>query len=130
MDDVIKYIKLEDAKKIIRDGVSTDTDEDKDYVCDLLSCLPTIEAIKHEQKWIPCIKELPDTSDDVLVTYEYGFAKLSLDDERVYHDNRLAILHYIEGDYNVKVWFDGMYEIPEGMRIIAWMPLPEPYEGE
>lgn len=64
-----KYIKLEDAKKIIRDGVSTDTEEDKDYVCDLLSCLSAIEISEDCINGYSVLVELDPLS------YEYKVVK-------------------------------------------------------
>lgn len=81
----------------------------------LLHCKIIIDApiIDRPQEWIPCSERLPDDDDRVL-TYD------------------------TDGDINI-MWFDGRdedgkdvwkddYSI-EWCDIVAWQPLPEPWEG-
>lgn len=70
-----------------------------------------LEDAKLEQRWIPCSERLPEpdqicivTDDERLGAYEYGFHSEN-------HDE-----------------IDGWTFL--GRKIIAWMPLPEPYKGE
>ena len=68
---------------------------------------PTIDAGPH---WIPCEERLPENKSEVLVTDMNGHIRHAL--------------------YNA-VWDRfGTYEESMTVRAIAWMPLPEPYEGE
>lgn len=66
--------------------------------------------------WIPCSKRLPETDDNVFLT-EKGTSG------NVYTDiGSRFIMHKIDDKY-----YDGRYYFsPE---ILAWMPLPEPYQG-
>lgn len=64
-----------------------------------------------KQRWIPCSERLPERGRPCLVTdeerknsYEFVLCDLTI-------DRRLGWSY-------------------EGRRIIAWMPLPEPYKGE
>ena len=70
-----------------------------------------LEDAQPEQRWIPCSERLPELNQICIVTdetrrcaYEYGLHDDTYDDE-----NGWTYL---------------------GHRIIAWMPLPEPYKGE
>lgn len=59
-------------------------------------------------QWIPVSERLPETENTVLVTDEYGYGN--------------------SGYYSVddKCWYlDGVGVVP---TILAWMPLPKPYE--
>lgn len=70
-----------------------------------------------EQRWIPCSERLPDmstggvASEDVLMVLEWWDGEMSYD-IGWYNKN---------GEWNV----DGVHR-----KVIAWMPLPEPYKGE
>lgn len=76
-----------------------------------------------EPQWIPCSEGLPDEdhwlggsgrqfSDHVLVSVLNG------DDE----DDWVDVSHTIDGEW--------MLELPRHCKILAWMPLPEPYREE
>ena len=66
-----------------------------------------------EQHWVPCSERLPELDDEVLVT-----------------DDRGELRHCIFCTWG-ETWC-GFTTYEEGMRIkaAAWMPLPEPWEGE
>lgn len=81
-----------------------------------------IQALK-ENTWIPCSERMPENDmEEVLVWFEYF---------RYGEYNRLFQMagtsHTFRGEWSGFVngssgWKD--------LRIIAWMPLPEPYKGE
>lgn len=73
-----------------------------------------------EHRWIPCSEKLPDNNKDVLC-YATSLARGG--------DVMFT------GSYNRGYWFlqssIGNYSFPTQYKIVAWMPLPEPYkEGE
>ena len=77
-------------------------------------------ATPQEPKWISSSERLPDTDDEVLCWYEY------------YHWSQEKVLpEYGLGRYlrETSAWFG---EVANGkdVRVIAWMPLPEPYKAE
>lgn len=86
---------------------------DADELKTILSIRRTIETIQHAvdnaptvdavPRWIPCEERLPESTQEVLVTGINGCVYTS----RIVHG-----------------------EFEYGGNVIAWMPLPEPYEGE
>lgn len=78
----------------------------------------TVEEMKQEPRWIPVSEKLPDTDDEVLCWYEY------------YHWSEEEILpEYGIGQYIVNGWY-GEVGVGKNVRVIAWMPLPKPYEPQ
>ena len=67
-------------------------------------------AEEYKGGWIPCSKELPVWHDNVLVCTERG-------------GRTIASMRLTEND-----WYD-MYDT-KIENVIAWMPLPEPYQKE
>jgi len=83
---------------------------------DFKANLPSVTP--QEPRWIPVSERLPDTDNEVLCWYEY------------YHWSKEKVLpEYGFGNYfkETKSWF-GEVAIGKGARVIAWMPLPKPYE--
>ena len=79
--------------------------------------VPTVDAEPH---WIPCSERMPEEPFGCLVTV--------WDTDPVTMDEFENILPYFVG-WDGEQWNDG-----DGLQcpfeVIAWMPLPNPYEGE
>lgn len=73
--------------------------------------------------WIPCSEENPKEDGKYLVTYhEYGDVGFEQDS----YD--LKILTYKEGQWRLPIAIPQWVEDSLTKEVIAWMPLPEPYE--
>lgn len=82
-----------------------------------------IKALEQpEQQWIPVTKRLPDNYTDVLVWFEYFR----------YGDYNCLYQTYGIGSYSTKYdsWMINHETGWRKLRVLAWMPLPEPYGGE
>ena len=70
-------------------------------------------SVEPEQRWIPCSERLPEDYAKVLITTKYG----------------IEFGHYDEEE---KMWEwlceSGTNYWEECDSVIAWMPLPEPYD--
>ena len=75
---------------------------------DLYGIKEYIRQIPTAQQWIPCSERLPKNDKDVLITCECGDVEVG--------------------------WYDGEWNgeccVYDDDDIIAWMPLPEPWNGE
>ena len=76
------------------------------YMREVLNAQPTISA---EPQWIPCSERLPEDDRSKVVTLANGNAEVG---------------YYSNGDW----WCVGDEITLENQTVIAWMPLPKPYE--
>lgn len=77
-----------------------------------------------QNEWIPCDKAMPyddGISDSVLVTYEAEGKR-----------GRKVLYFSLEEDPDDSGWYcpDTHYPLPEGEEVIAWIPIPLPYDKE
>lgn len=70
-------------------------------------------AEEYKDGWIPCIERLPEDDSICIVTVEYP--------------NKETVVDYGWFDKKGICWFVGMQEFRTS-NILAWQPLPEPYE--
>ena len=75
-------------------------------IANVVKYAPTIDAEPH---WIPCNERLPEDDRSKVVTLANGNAEVG---------------YYSNGDW----WCVGDKVTLENQTVIAWMPLPKPYE--
>ena len=109
--------------------------EDMQDVIYALRDFPTIDAVPH---WIPCSERLPENMEPVNITW-------------VNRDPVSYYMHIKDKPFTATgIYFKGKWywwsstcddilceygqneidEVADGIEIVAWMPLPKPYEGD
>ena len=76
---------------------------------------------EHNNGWICCSERLPENDDDVLCWYEYRIMQGTHEGEM---NQKFEIGNYSK---YFKRWF-GEVSCGQDCKVIAWMPLPEPYK--
>ena len=102
---------------------------------DMIDDMPTIEP---EPQWIPCSERLPDELAEVNITwintnpapyYEFIKGKPNTG-SAVYYKGRWYWYSAVCADYLAEYGFSPDDDMDDAIKVIAWMPLPEPYRGE
>ena len=78
---------------------------------------PTVDA---EPRWIPCEEKLPEQEEKVYLVY--------LEDGHIC-DCKWWCRNLISLE-PTEQWRWDILDLPQYGRVLAWMPLPEPYDGE
>lgn len=114
-----EYINKTELLKFIED-IKCDDKIPKNYgtLLDIMRYIRKMPTIQYNNEWISCKDKLPEDCGDVLCTTRYkGNAVISV-----------LTLWY---NADCKKWFDcDDTEIFNGVEILAWQPLPEPYKEE
>ena len=104
-------------------------EEHDDHMRDALEM--AIETLKAEavQRWIPCSERLPEEEGVYIVTFNKSCLL----------ENELPVMDAIwrDGQWQYSVLESYKHRMPklviepiEELKVIAWMPLPEPWKGE
>lgn len=109
-DDVIEIVKFECGDWV---GLAK-TIENK------INALPSAQP---EQQWIPCSERLPDEDYWMGGTgKQFSATVLVTVSNREDEDEWVDMSYTVDGEW--------MLELPMYCKIVAWMPLPEPWKGE
>lgn len=100
-----------------------------------LMMLPSAQT---EPQWIPCSERLPDDLAEVNVTWVNTNPKPYYDFVKDKPATGSAVYHRGEWYWYSSVTVDVLAEygrmesekMDDAIKVIAWMPLPEPYKGE
>jgi hypothetical protein len=113
MKDLIDRRDVIDAlnKLDVSDGVGISS-----VACDLqeeaIRCIENLPSVQPEQRWIPCSERLPEHGGRYLISVLDGI------------NRRTTVAPYLP---RCKAW--AMNGRMAYWKVIAWMPLPEPYKG-
>ena len=121
-------------KAIPCDGCPFDKCKEEDR--QLAEWLKELKALE-QTRWIPCSERLPEDLEPVSITW------VNHEPEPYYHDikdrNFVATGIYYRGqwywysttcaDYLGEYGSNEIDKVDDAVEIIAWMPLPEPYQG-
>lgn len=100
------------------------------------AALDAIKELPSVERWIPCSERLPEDLEEVNVTWVnhnpepyYNFAKdKPFTATAVYHKEKWYWYSSTCADWLAEYGRNPNQEIDDDIEIIAWMPLPEPYE--
>jgi hypothetical protein len=89
-------------------------------------CIDYLKSLpREESKWIPCSERLPEPDECVLVTVKIRDIYSAINKKDIYE---IDIASYYELD-NDWIFNNEYYSyIIKDYEVIAWMPLPSPYE--
>lgn len=109
---------------------AADMDISQDCKMELLGMVTAL-GYKHEksaQQWIPCSERLPEADKEVLISYRYKEGES--DTSHTYIDITTYGYMYFGGRMvnGEKYWRPPFEYFNTNYEVIAWMPLPKPYE--
>ena len=109
-----------EAEIVIPGSDGYDDTANREIIC-TKNAIEIVDQLAEEYNndgWIPCSKQLPPHSDDLLLIQCSGKPK-----NNIVFDNAFCLASYTK-----EVWLLELYPEWKGAEVIAWMPLPEPFK--
>lgn len=140
-------ISKEAAERTIKDYYKSKIDEGtlnvftilemNKELCGIIRCIPTVENVPdiNVGEWIPCSERLPEEHDSMFKKYK-GTDKWDNAMFCAISNKVLVTLMFENGKTatDVSHTTDGKWSCEKNFgfntKVVAWMPLPEPYKGE
>ena len=94
--------------------------------------VPSVTPAPKKERWIPCSERLPEDGQRCIVTTKgrlsYSYCEIASYSNNLYNVDEFDFYDKknTSGFYN----YDSEYGYYENTDVIAWMPLPEPYNAE
>lgn len=138
MNRMSDSISRQAAIDFIDAGHLVDGNEPRWSDYEVVNFLKSRPSAQPEQQWIPCSERLPEDLEEVNVTWintdpepYYDFIKgKPFTGTAVYYKGRWFWYSAVCTDYLREYGFSHNDLMDDGIKVIAWMPLPEPYKGE
>lgn len=106
----------EEAIKILRKLLAEDEDIDFFSYDEKVAVEYFISLSENKGEWIPVSERLPELDGEYLITYLT---------QGVYSKEDILVVCISDYDHD-----NGFWKSRKGKKVIAWQPLPKPYEAE
>ena len=130
MNDLIsRQAAIDRIAKIKPEDINNEND--RSFMAALIaaeSLIKGLPSVQPEQRWIPCSERLPEEYGEYQITWTTSASK-----KRFIGDSEFEVTSEWDAEHYK---FKGEWLLDEhiknypDVKVIAWMPLPEPYEGE
>ena len=109
-------IKRSDAIKALCDAVDAKKYGEYLYTDEFCKVINAIPSADRQQEWIPCSERVPIEYRTVLVTWEYAGKSYTT---TAFRKTKNAVTY----------WASNEQPKYTPLKVVAWMPLPEPWKG-
>ena len=90
--------------------------------CDVYGLIEILPSAQPEPRWIPCSERLPELDNSYSNSKEY---LVQWDNGRIDITRYSNVNIFWQNETTEPYWKGEQYS-----KVVAWMPLPEPYKGE
>lgn len=110
---------LAERLKKLKDFVNYCNKRDEEYK-QLAEWLKELKQLREQTRWIPCSERLPEEENKrYWICTDYGYQC----------ECRWTNVNHIWTNLTTD-WHWNIMDVPQYSKVVAWMPLPEPYKAE